>query len=87
MKLKNIEESIKIFKEFKNGTKTLEDLQSAYEKLGRVGRRVFQSETGNSEEYMRSLFESSENSANTAAADANANANENLAASDQAVAS
>lgn len=87
MKLKNIEESIKIFKEFKNGTKTLEDLQSAYEKLGRVGRRVFQSETGNSEEYMRSLFESSENSANTAAADANATANENLAASEQAVAS
>lgn len=87
MKLKNLGEAIELYENFDNTAESLNRLKDAYEKLGKTGKRAFHNATGKSAADMQKMFESSENSANTAAADANATANENLAASEQAVAS
>ena len=87
MKLKNIGDAINIFEEFQEGKRTIEELTSAYEKLGKVGKKAFHNYTNTTPKSFSEMVGADTNGANTAAADANATANENLAASEQAVAS
>lgn len=86
MKLKNIGEAINFYKDFQNGARSVQELEKAYNKLGKTGKKVFEASTGKSAEDMAKYFERSAKNADTDAADANAAANENLAASEQSVA-